>query len=212
MPSRYALPLLFAAIAVVPRDTHAAVTLWTTLYVRLYDAADVPAAERDASLQVAASIVSAASIDVVWTVCERRAGHAPARRAPATRPIGCEAPMRPGELAVRMVRSPIPHAQTGVLPLGDAMIDAASGAGVLATVYADRVTWMAAQTGVERRVLLGRAIAHELGHLLMATSAHGTVGLMRPVWSRTELRRARSSDWTFGPGEVAAISARVRAR
>jgi hypothetical protein len=99
-----------------------------------------------------------------------------------------------------------------VLPLGDALIDGTKGEGVLATIYADRVWWMAAQTGVAPQVLLGRAIAHELGHLLLATSAHGSVGLMRPIWSGSELRRSRASDWSFGAGEIAAINARVRAR
>jgi hypothetical protein len=79
-------------------------------------------------------------------------------------------------------------------------------------VYADRVDWMAKRTGVPPPELLGRAIAHELGHLLMATSAHATHGLMRPVWSQSEVRRRRTSDWSFEPREIAAIRARAHTR
>jgi len=82
---------------------------------------------------------------------------------------------------------------------------------VLATIYLDRVNWMAEQTGVDARALLGRAIAHELGHLLMATGAHGPNGLMRPVWSQSEIRRRQIDDWIFRPREIAAIKARAQA-
>ena len=56
-------------------------------------------------------------------------------------------------------------------------------------------------------MLLGRAIAHELGHLLMATSAHSAHGLMRPLWTQSEIRRRARTDWTFRPTEIAAIKA-----
>jgi hypothetical protein len=97
-------------------------------------------------------------------------------------------------------------------PLGEALIDTRARAGVLATVYVDRVNWLAARTGVDRDELLGRAIAHELGHLLMGTSTHGTTGLMRPVWSPSDVRRRESGDWSFEPQEIAAIKARARGR
>ena len=73
-----------------------------------------------------------------------------------------------------------------------------TGKGVLATIYIDRVNWMAEQAGVDAGALLGRAIAHELGHLLMATGAHGSNGLMRPVWSQSEIRRRQIDDWISG--------------
>jgi hypothetical protein len=69
---------------------------------------------------------------------------------------------------------------------------------------------MAERTGVDAHALLGRAIAHELGHLLMATSAHGPNGLMRPVWSQSEIRSRQIDDWIFRPREIAAIRARSR--
>ena len=98
------------------------------------------------------------------------------------------------------------------LPLGNALINSDVGTGVLATVYIDRVEWVAKRTGVDRDTLLGRAIAHELGHLLMATSIHHTHGLMRGVWTPSEIRRRQERDWVFGPGEIAAIKARALTR
>lgn len=204
---RYVLPVLLSTLAFQPSAASAAETLWTEVHVRVYDATGVRASERERSLKVASSIVSGTSVGIVWTFCGPRAS-----AGAATPPAACESPMEPGELVVRIVRSQEPGVGAGRLPLGDAFIDRRAGAGVLATVYVDRVAWMAEQTGVDPQVLLGRAIAHELGHLLLATSVHGSGGLMRAVWSLTELRRTRMSDWAFRPSEVAAISARVHAR
>ena len=120
--------------------------------------------------------------------------------------------MSPGELAIRIVRSPTPKRDNGTLPLGDAMIDTRTGTGVLATIYVDRIEWLAHQAGADRRALLGRAIAHELGHLLLATTTHGPVGLMRAYWSREEVRRGQPRDWSFAATELAAMRRHAEAR
>jgi len=185
----------------------AAETLWTEVTVRVYDSTGATEAERWPSLRVAASIVSGASVELLWKTCAQPAAPAPS----ALRQSSCEKPLAPGELAVRIVRSGIVVDTRSALPLGDAMIDPHTRSGVLATVYIDRVTWMAEQAGVDVHALLGRAIAHELGHLLMATGAHGSNGLMRPVWSQSEIRRRQLDDWIFRPREIAAIKARTLA-
>lgn len=186
----------------------AAETLWTEVIVRVYDNTGATEAERGPSLKVAASIVSAASVELVWKTCTELAG--PMTSAP--REPRCQKPLAPGELAVRIVRSGVVDDGTRrPLPLGDAMINSQSRSGVLATVYVDRVNWMAEQAGVDAHALLGRAIAHELGHLLMATGTHGSNGLMRPVWSQSEIRRRQMDDWIFRPREIAAIKARTQA-
>src|SRR3970282_1353415 len=51
--------------------------------------------------------------------------------------------------------------------------------------------------GIRSRDVLGRAIAHEIGHLLLNTNSHPEAGLMRAAWSRSELRRNATDDWRF---------------
>jgi hypothetical protein len=188
--------LVLMLLTGVAAPARAAVTLWTTVPVRVYDATGAGHASRQPALDLAAAILSAASVDIVWRWCE----------------TGCASPVRAGELVVRLVRADDAGRAVGALPLGDALIDRTRRAGVLATVYVDRVEWTARHTGVDATVLLGRALAHELGHLLLATSAHSVDGLMRPVWSRAELQRSRLSDWVFGATEIAAIRAKRRVR
>jgi hypothetical protein len=207
MSSRHALS--FAAVILLPLHASAAETLWTEITVRVYDATGASANDRHASLKIAASIVSAASVELIWRHCNEPAAQpgTPAFDRRGENP--CELPLAPGELAVRIVRSGPVDDQSRELPLGDALINTRTGTGVLATIYIDRVDWMAEHTGIDRRALLGRAIAHELGHLLMATSAHASHGLMRPVWSQSEIRRRHTNDWMFRPKEIAAIKARM---
>jgi len=62
------------------------------------------------------------------------------------------------------------------------------------------VTLVAGRTGVDEATLLGRAVAHEIGHLLLGTSQHADAGLMRAHWSDRELQQGSEADWTFlGP-------------
>jgi len=188
----------------------AAETLFTEVTVRVYDNTGAAEGERRPSLEIAAAIVAAASVELLWKTCAE-----PARTATPNgtrRQSACEMPLAPGELALRIVRSGVVEVGTRrELPLGDAMINSQTGSGVLATIYIDRVNWTAEQAGVDAHALLGRAIAHELGHLLMATGAHGSNGLMRPVWSQSEIRRRQIDDWIFRPREIAAIKAQTQA-
>jgi hypothetical protein len=192
MSTRHVL-FVTAISALVPTATaSAAVALLEDTTVRVYDSAGVTAGIKESAFAVAARTLAAASVAVTWKHCDGSGRQ-------------CRTPVAAGELVVRIVRAPAPGwARTG-LPLGEAFVDSASGSGVLATIYADRVMVLAAAAGMDAATLLGRAIAHELGHLLMATNAHATRGLMRPIWSRDELRKDRGADWMFTSDEVAAI-------
>ena len=59
--------------------------------------------------------------------------------------------------------------------------------------------------GTDVAVLLGRVAAHELGHLMMHTTAHARRGLMRPNWTPYEVRRNRLADWEFTAEDVTAM-------
>ena len=198
MSRRVSRALVTLSLVLVPSMTHGAVTGWTDVVVRVYDANGVMAGTNRQALDQARKALERASIDVVWRMC------------PAS--PSCDAPMAPSELAIRIVRSPVPPHYSGTLPLGDAMIDTRTGTGVLATIYIDRIEWLAHRAAADSRALLGRAIAHELGHLLLATTTHGPVGLMRAHWSQEEVRRGHAHDWNFAPTELASMRRRAEAR
>jgi hypothetical protein len=206
------LALSVAVVMLLPLNASAAETLWTEVIVRVYDATGASTSARRASLEIASSIVSAASVELIWRHCKESTNKTGAAAIDPGHASHCDLPLAPGELAVRIVRSGTVDEQMRDLPLGDALINKRTGGGVLATIYLDRVEWMAAQAGIDPRALLGRAIAHELGHLLMATSVHAATGLMRPLWLQSEIRRRQNTDWMFRPKEIAVIKERVATR
>jgi hypothetical protein len=198
MSLRYIAVLVVSSLTCTTVPIQGAVIAWTAVVVRVYDANGVIAGTNRQALDHARKTLEAASIDVIWRICPSHPS--------------CNAPLTRGELAIRIVRLPVPPSYSGSLPLGDAMVDTHARTGVLATIYIDRIEWLAHEAGADSRGLLGNAIAHELGHLLMATTTHGPVGLMRSHWSQEEVRRAQPRDWSFAPTELAAMRRRVEAR
>jgi hypothetical protein len=164
------------------------------LVVRTYNNARVTAAELTEARGVASAILEGARLQTVWRDCATAA---------------CDDAPGPRELIVRIVAAP-----QGIVAdsLGCALIDLQDGAGTLATIYSDRINVVAFRTGVNAGTLLGRAVAHEIGHLLLGTARHSASGLMRALWSDRELQRPGRADWTFGPEEVASIAGRFAAR
>jgi hypothetical protein len=161
--------------------------------VRVYKSPDVTNDVLQSALNVAAATFAAASVHIVWKVCG---------------PSECNTPPTPTERLVRLVRSP-PSGNPDPRCLGDALIDVQKGIGVLATVYVDRVLDLVRRNDVDHPTLLGRTIAHEIGHLLLATNRHGTSGLMREIWAPDELLGSRAEDWVLRPAEAAAIRQRL---
>jgi hypothetical protein len=66
--------------------------------------------------------------------------------------------------------------------------------------------------GCAAATVLGFAVAHEIGHLLLGNNAHGAAGVMRAVWSRGELQRNDPADWLFTTGESLAMARALHQR
>lgn len=189
---RSALALFVAAAVCVPHTLTAAAPVRVALMVRVYQTAGLASSLEQRALAEAEAILGGALVDVTWRRCT----------APIPSP-GCDLRRGPSERSLRIVREGVLRPERSVT-LGAAVVDPRVG-GVLATVYFDRVAQLARKTGSDAGVLLGRAVAHELGHLLMRTTVHPRCGLMRPDWTQSELRRNRAVDWAFTAGDVVAM-------
>jgi hypothetical protein len=159
---------------------------------RVYTSPDISAEALRAALGTAEVVFVPASVAITWKIC---------------RPSECNTPPLPTELIVRFLHSRGRRLDTGCL--GEALIDVQKRAGVLATVYVDRVFDLARALDIDDNLLLGRTIAHEIGHLLLATNTHSVSGLMREMWSREELLGGRADDWALQPFEAALIRQRL---
>jgi hypothetical protein len=168
------------------------------ILVRVHDTARIGAEARDRALKAAGEILAAAGIPVRWHICDRIGLELPA---------SCLQPLRLGERVIQLVRSQVLEPSPGWIPLGEAFIDRTTRTGVLAKIYADRVQAMARKVRFSPDVLFGRAIAHELGHLLLGNPQHSKQGLMRSEWSQREIMRDWPPDWRFSAEETANLRA-----
>ena len=159
--------------------------------VRVYNMAGLDATTKALALNTAAGALASASVNIQWESCG----------AGST----CRAPLS-GELVVRIVRT-----GNGGPALGDALVDMVSGSAVFATIYFQQVHLLARSAGADAARVLGYAVAHELGHLLLASHDHSEAGLMRATWAERDLRQARDEDWRFSPRDAAAIRDRLEA-
>jgi hypothetical protein len=166
----------------------------TGIIIRTYQSGLVGTEILPSALSVTAGILKAAALDVRWRLCDE--GHGRKASDP------CEEPLGTNELTIRFLRQPLRPDQAGQVVLGTSLIDTQAGSGTFATIYVDRVDGLARDSRIRGDIVLGRAIAHEIGHLLLGTSRHARTGLMRAVWSTETLRHDEAGDWLFTASEA----------
>jgi hypothetical protein len=164
------------------------------LVVRTYDTVGLSSPTLERAHVSAGAALAAIGIESIWRAC-----HA----------SDCVSTLEADELAVRLVTA-TPLSERG--SLGFAAVDVGHRAGTLATVFVDRIEALARQASVDPGMLLGRAIAHEIGHLILGTTNHAKFGLMRAAWKTDELRREMPLDWIFSAEQGAEMRARLAAR
>jgi hypothetical protein len=95
------------------------------------------------------------------------------------------------------------HAIMGLSYLDD------RGEGTLADVYWEPVSLHAQQFGVaDKSTVLGCAMAHELGHLLLGRG-HSSMGLMKSVWGSRDFDYMKHRSLKFAGKEREAIGSRL---
>lgn len=111
-------------------------------------------------------------------------------------------------LVVRIGRGLAFHVPSGAL--GISLPNAQFG--VSATIFQERVESLSESTGRDFALMLGYALAHELGHLTLASDAHAPTGIMRARWGRNEFDLAATGGLGFTPkqgNEIRAYGSQV---
>lgn len=105
-----------------------------------------------------------------------------------------------------MRRSPVTIAPGA---LGYSLPFAHCGAHVV--ILYDRVEEATRNWNVPDSVVLGHAMAHELGHVLLGSSEHTSGGLMKGYWTAATWRLASAGLITFDDAEIKRIKAALPA-
>ena len=166
--------------------------------VRVHNYAQVSSEILTQAKVEAAEILGKAGIEIVWTNCD-----------PTQKALGdvaeCNQFLGPTNLAVRV----LPY--FGAIPGADKKT-MGFALGNLASVSVRRVSEEAAEFGVRPQEVLGPAIAHELGHVLLGQKGHSPTGIMRAHWRREDYERAPRGVFNFTTEQARSIRAEVGRR
>jgi hypothetical protein len=153
------------------------------LNIQLYDRAHVGSKTLAQAERVSGEIFARAGIELHWTtrsvfdedelMADFSAGGRTERLGSAT-----------------VTAAIFPRAPQGFSPqaLGFALPWAKRG--IQVTIYADRVEMASSSSLASFYRVLGHALAHELGHVILRSTAHESSGLMKGVWSKSDWQLA----------------------
>ncbi len=172
--------------------------------IRIEDYAEVSARVRAEALEVAEGILGEAGVDLLWLDCSPFAS--------APRDARCDARPEPVDIFLRLMPEEM-AAKTGLqADCLDFAIVPARKFGLIAAVFWDMAEKTAEKWCIRRSTVLGHAIAHEIGHLLIAQSGHARKGLMKANWGRSEILHANKAPMKFTIRDKERIRLNVRAR
>jgi len=86
--------------------------------------------------------------------------------------------------------------------------------GAQAMVFYDRIEKLSLSlhVGPDTSVLLGAAIAHEIGHVLMGSTEHSAKGIMKARWGPAEFRQLACKDLRFASIDIPRLRAGASGR
>ena len=135
----------------------------------------------------ATTILHAAQVRVTWLHTAECATSSSSRSALGRNP--CPA----ADFSIRVVRDSLtlPQSIFGVSFLGQ------DGSGRYGDVFYATAYRLSEWARLNLGEVLGHVMAHELGHLLLGSNAHSSLGIMRPHWSGEELQSLRMGKLLF---------------
>jgi hypothetical protein len=169
------------------------------IQVRLYDFSHRPNGTLKKTQQVASRVFAEAGVNLAWTLGDT--GDPQAHELDLTAAEYCQSMLPLGHLNVRL--APTTPKSVTIPTLGVAY--PCSKTGVQASIYVDHVEALAPQIPISVATILGYALVHEIGHLLLRSGAHSTNGLMKASWSKSDWRAAMFYRLQFEADEVARI-------
>lgn len=172
-----------------------AVGLAVTIVIRSYNNAGVPAADLAAARAHTEAVLQQAGLNIVWADCWTGGPREADAGARCQEPVG-------GDIVLRLQKTRETD-RSKFVSMGFSLVKTEGAAPFLSTVYVDRAESVARVAGTDPRRVLGLAIAHEIGHVLLNSNTHSTAGLMRADWSSAELRRKDEAAWHFLEAEAA---------
>lgn len=161
-----------------------------SLTLRVYDSAPENRSTLLAAETEATRILAQPGVNSRWTDC-------PTSRGESSNYPSCQPLWQVNDYVLKV----IPEAKAALLGKSDDAVGATPACSIgpycTAIIFYDRVERMVSGSTAAAPVLLGRTMAHEIGHLLLGANSHSPTGIMRDCWSLHELRVNAGPDMLF---------------
>jgi hypothetical protein len=156
--------------------------------------------------RVSAEIFSGAGIRTEWMVVPASNQMDLLTDFSTTPESGCAQPL--SSLTVRV--QILAHAPPGFSPQALGYSLPCARRGIQVTLYADRIEAVTQHALASCYRVLGHALAHEVGHVLLRSPAHEHGGIMKAVWSPGDWQRAAVAVLGFSSDQATRIQQEVQ--
>jgi hypothetical protein len=147
------------------------------IMVRVFNYARVPSDEMARAEREVIRIFRTTGIQARWLNC-------PLSPPTAQNPAICPGSWLWTDLLLRVI--PLATADRSDNSLGFAL--PSSEGGIVAVIFYDRIEELAKAGVAGAGHILGHAVAHEIGHLLLGSIIHSSSGIMSSPWSREDVK------------------------
>jgi hypothetical protein len=159
--------------------------------VRVLNPAGIPPRTLLRAEHVAAAAFDQAGVEIAWRQCP-----------------SCGEELATNEFWLHLLINKPPHLHGDALGFA-VLMPARDGAASYGGVFWPAVEQAAASLNADEASLLGAAIAHELGHILLRSPGHAWTGVMRPRFQNAEARMAASGELRFTREQAERIQAEL---
>jgi hypothetical protein len=177
-----------------------------SITLRVYDYAHMSRERLLGAEGVATAVLAQAGLEARWVDC-------PTSQAEWDKYLDCHSAWQANDFVLKV----LPKTMADLLPKGqDALgstLECSKGAVCSTSIFYHRVNSAFDGGGTASvPVLLGRAMAHEIGHLLLGENSHAAKGIMRAGWSDQDLTLAARPYLLFTPEQARQMKSRLAAR
>jgi hypothetical protein len=168
------------------------------LRVSVFNSSPLSASTIKTAEDKAGRVLRYAGVEVVWLNCF------PDTQQETSKGV-CREVSVPSHLHLRILRTSRGLKATTV----GISFSAADGRGCYADLFYEPIQQLQEQSHRSPSVILGHAMAHELGHLLLGTNSHSLSGLMRAHWTPEDLADASKGNLRFSQEQALRITSRL---
>jgi hypothetical protein len=177
--------------------------------IHVYDLADVSARDLHQATKEAGRILATAGVEAVWQFGRAEAPEAHEEDWHFASPGARNQPPDSRNYLVLVLMRDFPAREIPTA-LGFSLPDAKFG--FHATIFYDRVERVSKTGELTLAAMLGHAMAHEIGHVLLGTTEHSPSGIMKAHWGKADCQLASMRRMAFSGPEREAIQTRIVAR